>query len=244
MLIKGKLSLINSLLKNIKLELKKFDLNNNENLRRNAFIINNKIDLVIDVGANVGQYALDLRKGGYTNRICSFEPLNKAFKTLKSRAEKDNKWEVYNLALGEIAKTDVINISYNSHSSSILEMLDLHKKSQPNATYFDTQIIQIETLDNLFQDLSKSSSNIYLKIDTQGYESFVLNGALNSLKFIRFIQLEMSLKPLYNEQLLFEDLYFLLKKNNFELVSIERGFTDSKTGELLQLDGLFTKKTL
>ena len=81
-----------------------------------------------------------------------------------------------------------------------------------------------------------------MKIDTQGFEKNVLEGSINSLKYINGIQIELSLKPLYKGSLLYLDMIKYMKRYNFELVSLENGFSDHKTGELLQVDGIFFKK--
>ena len=69
-----------------------------------------------------------------------------------------------------------------------------------------------------------------------------MTGAFDSLKKISCLQLEMSLIPLYSTESSFEDLMKLLTDQNFKLIGFESGFTNNKTGELLQLDGIFIKK--
>ena len=81
--------------------------------------------------------------------------------------------------------------------------------------------------------------NYYLKIDTQGFEKEVIKGASNSLKYIKGIQLEMSLNPLYEKALDFQDMYNFIKAEGFELYSIENGFYNAKTGQLNEIEGVF-----
>ena len=52
-----------------------------------------KIDLIFDIGANVGQYAMLLRKLGYKNQIVSFEPMKKEFNILKNKSINDSFWK-------------------------------------------------------------------------------------------------------------------------------------------------------
>ena len=47
------------------------------------------VDLVLDVGANVGQFASELRLVGYKGSFVSFEPLSVAHKTLSEVAGRD-----------------------------------------------------------------------------------------------------------------------------------------------------------
>jgi hypothetical protein len=92
--------------------------------KRLEFISKNKIDIVIDVGANVGQFGKEMRALGYKGKIISFEPLKDAFEKLKIEANKDFDWEVYNLGVGSEMGKLQINVAQNSFSSSFLGMTD------------------------------------------------------------------------------------------------------------------------
>jgi FkbM family methyltransferase len=198
------------------------------------------IDTVLDVGANTGQFAKQLRNEiGYKNRIISFEPLSSAFKILEVNSKKDPLWEIHNFALGDFIQDGTLNIAANSYSSSLLEMLPSHLKSAPESQYQNNEVIKIKTLDSIFKEITVPSKNIYMKIDTQGFESRVLRGSEKSLELIDTIQMEMSLIPLYKDEMLFEDLYNIMKSKEYTLVGIENGFSDKTSGQLLQIDGIF-----
>ena len=198
------------------------------------------IDTVLDIGANSGQFAQQLRADlGYAKRILSLEPLSSAFELLKANAKDDPAWEVFNFALGEAEEKREINIAGNSYSSSLLSMLPAHLKSAPESKYIGKEVIDIRTLDSLFGYLCKAATNVYMKIDTQGFESKVLKGAEQSLSQIDTVQMEMSLVPLYEGELLFNEMYMLMSKKGYSLVSIETGFSDQASGQLLQVDGIF-----
>jgi FkbM family methyltransferase len=72
------------------------------------------IDLVVDVGASVGQYASDLRAAGYGGRIVSFEPLQGPYGVLAAGAARDGCWEAHRLALGDEAGDARMNVSEDS----------------------------------------------------------------------------------------------------------------------------------
>jgi len=207
--------------------------------RRKSIFDTYAVDLVLDVGANIGQYGSELRSIGYKGRIASFEPLSSAYGLLSERATHDPQWEVENHALGDEEGAATINIAGNSYSSSLLDMLPAHVKSEPASGYVGTEDIRIRTLDTVFPTLVRGAKNIYLKIDTQGFEESVLKGAKSSLQHIDTLQLEMSLTPLYANELLFNEMYQLLIDKGYQLIAIEPGFTDSKTGQLMQVDGIF-----
>ena len=210
--------------------------------RRRQILDEARINLVLDVGANTGQYARQLRREiGYTGRILSFEPQEVAFRTLQANAEGDGAWGVFHLGLGDVETTMEINVAGNSYSSSFLEMLPAHLASAPESRYVGRETIQVRTLDALFPSLCRPGDQVYLKMDTQGFESRVLRGAEGSLDRIAIIQMELSLVPLYEGEMLFHQMCAHMKSKGFHLVAIEPGFCDPASGELLQVDGIFRR---
>jgi FkbM family methyltransferase len=208
-------------------------------VRRSLLFKTFDISAVLDVGANVGQYAKQLRKLGFKGRILSFEPLSSAFRVLERTAQDDELWETYNHALGSADTHATINIAGNSYSSSLLEMLPSHVQSAPDSTYIGQEQITIKSLDSIFWSLGLQSDNVYLKIDAQGYENEILRGATSALEHIDTIQLELSTRPLYIGGLLFDEMHKHLGEMKYSLIGIEPGFTDASTGELLQFDGIY-----
>jgi len=208
--------------------------------RRRALFESFKIDTVLDVGANTGQYGKYLRNViGYKGRIISFEPLSSAYSELRRTAIADGSWKAINNALGNKNGRIQINIAGNSLSSSALEMLPSHLKAAPESKYIGKEDIEVITLDSVFKDICSTKQSILLKIDTQGYERFVIEGATNSLPFIATIELEMSLVPLYQGEMLFNEMYEGLYRRDYRMVSIEAEFSDNRTGQVLQVDSIF-----
>jgi FkbM family methyltransferase len=208
--------------------------------RKKQIFASYAIDTVLDIGANTGQFAEHLRHDlGYTGRIFSFEPQSRVFEELKANAEGDARWKVYKWALGEAASTAEINISRNSLGSSLLTVLPTFLKSAPNAVCVGKEVIQVKPLDSFFSDYCTTENNVYLKIDTQGFESRVLKGAERSLPQIDTVQMEMSLVPLYQDELLIHDMCTLMAGKGYTLVSLEGVFADSRSGQLMQVDGIF-----
>lgn len=202
------------------------------------------IDTLFSVGANRGQYALELRKTGYGRRIISFEPLKSAFSVLAQNAANDPKWTVNNYALGNEDSTGVINVAGNSYSSSLLEMLPAHYESAPHSKYVGQEDIVVRKLDSIFDEFASDKDKIMLKIDTQGYEKHVLEGAMNSLDKIKVIQLEISVVPLYKDEILFVDMLHYMEEKGFKLYLMTEEFSDEHTGQLLQVNATFVKKEL
>lgn len=215
-----------------------------EEVARAKLIKYYSVNTIIDVGANVGQFASAMRHSDYLGSILSFEPQESAFSQLQLASQDDKRWHVFHHALGTHKQQLELNIAGNSYSSSILDMLPAHEAYAPESKYVSKETISVDSLDNIFENLVDVGDNIFLKIDTQGYEKQVLEGAARSLHSILLIQLEMSLQPLYDNEPLFDEIYTYLTGKNFELLTVENGIRDKVTGCLLQIDGIFINKTL
>ena len=205
-----------------------------------------QVDLVLDVGANQGQYGLDLRDCGYTGRIISFEPLRNAHTILSEVASRDPLWTVAErMAIGESNGTATINVSGTDASSSLLPMLGSHLEAAPASGYVDVESVELCTLDSAFARVTDrveggKCSRVFLKIDVQGYEAAVLAGARDLLQSrICGMQIEMSLVPLYEGQVLYADTYDQVSRSGFKLWNLFPVFSDANSGRLLQVDGVF-----
>ena len=208
-----------------------------------AAIQNFGIDLVIDVGANTGQFSGELRDGGFSGHILSFEPLSAAYQSLIQNSKGDDYWDVFpRCAIGDIDGEVIINVSKNSVSSSILPMLSSHHTAAPQSNYVAQEVTPIFKLDSVLPAKIMGFHSVLLKIDTQGFEWKVLDGATNILPQIMAIQMELSLVDLYDGQHLWLECIERLKNLGFSLWSLQPAFTDHKTGQTLQFDGLFIRQ--
>lgn len=200
------------------------------------------INVIFDIGANVGQFSSEIRSKGYTGKIISFEPLTSAREILSKEAVRDRNWIIHDrVAIGNQNGFVDINISKNSYSSSILPMLKTHLDAAPNSEYIGVEKTPIITLDSIADSYLDQNSNCFLKIDTQGYETQVLNGAPKTLAKAKGILCELSLVKLYNGQDLWKDKIARFEKEGFVLWSLQRGFTDNNNGRTLQMNGIFLR---
>ena len=211
--------------------------------RRAKLLETYNTDLVLDIGANTGQYARGLRELGYRGKIVSFEPLSAAYLDLKKWADKDRNAVAVNSAIGNIDGNVEFNVAGNSTSSSILDILPEHTSAAPESAFIAKETVSLRRLDSVYNKYCSSNDSILLKIDAQGYEMHVLEGAKKVLDLISSLQIEISLVPLYKGQLLFIDVVSWLMERGFQLVDIEPIFVHAKTGEVLQVDCFFRAPT-
>jgi FkbM family methyltransferase len=226
-------------LRRVSLDVVKFDSGTHPLARRMRLFEAHGIELVLDVGANVGQYASELRDLGYRGAIVSYEPLSSAFRQLEQRARGDRQWRVINAGLGSTAGTATIHIAGNSQSSSLLPMLESHVRAAPSSAYVGTEQVTIQTLAQALTDNTAASRPTLVKIDAQGYEQKILESAGALLGSVVGVQLEMSLTPLYEGELLMAPMIEYLAGRGLALMSIEPGYADPESGRLLQADGVF-----
>ncbi len=219
------------------------NVNQFDNSYRLVLAFNEKqIDFIFDVGANEGQFVKELRYYGYKGNFLSFEPINTVHEKLLSNSAKDDNWEVYKpIALGNKNSENTINISKNLVSSSILEITDEHIENAPDSKFISKQPISERKLDDIFSEFDLKNKNLFLKIDTQGYEYEVLKGAEKILNEFQGILIEVSLTNLYEGQKNWFDIVDFIQKKGFHLWSIDRGFSNKKNGKTLQVDMCFFK---
>jgi len=201
------------------------------------------INLVLDVGANEGQFGCDLRAAGYKGRILSFEPGELAFERLEAKAANDKLWMCRNCGLSSIEREAKLNVSENSVFSSLLkrsEDADLLGYGSPSLL---GETVQLKRLDTVWPDLDCDNSRILLKTDTQGHDLSVIDGAGEYLEQICAIQMEMAFRPMYSDQASVDAVLARMRDSGFVLIGLWKVCSSPITGELLEVDALFNRLT-
>jgi len=201
------------------------------------------INLVLDVGANVGQYSRNLIRNGYQGRIVSFEPLPDAYKTLNESRWGFANWQTEPFALGDQDSVQTLNVAGNSMSSSLREMLPNHVEAAPESAYVDSCDVSVRRLDSVIDRYLREGDRCYMKLDVQGHEHLVLKGASGCLDSITAIQMELSMEPLYEGQSMWQQAIESMEKLGFQMMLLSPGFCDRRTGLMLQADVIFMRKT-
>ena len=224
------------------LDVRVYDFKNAPMARRMALLRHHEVGVVLDVGANTGQYARSLRRNGYQGRIVSFEPMAAAFQTLQSYAQADPAWEAAHLGLGETEEEATIHIARNPQCSSLLAPLPRYLEASPAPTLVAEESVRIQPLDAVFPTYVREGERVFLKLDVQGYERHVLEGAQASLPHLAGVQLELSMVPLYEGGPVLEEMLAYLAGQGFTLMSIEPAASHPRTGQQLQVDGVFFRE--
>ncbi len=199
------------------------------------------VKTVLDIGANIGQFARELRRAGYRGDMLSFEPLSAVYASLLKVAEGDASWHIApRMALGDVPGTAEINVAQNLASSSFLQVRQRSVQAAAESGYVAKEMISIYRLEDVL-DLHWSTP-FAMKLDTQGFELRILSGAPNILAQTSLLMVEMSLVDLYDGGPGFAEMYRFLEAKGFRCVSLVQGFADNKRHELLQVDGVFVRR--
>ena len=224
-----------SLLRRLGLDVVRYAPRNYPHLRRPELLAEERVDVVLDVGASEGSWARALRAAGYAGRIVSFEPLSESFAALQLRAD----WEVHRVALGDRAGPARLHVTANRQSSSLLPLGPRHARAAPEAQVVGEEEVEVARLDDL--DIVRPGERAYLKLDVQGAELEVLRGAARTLGSVHVVEAELSAVELYDGQALIGEVVQHLRAAGFDVIGLEPSFRDRATGDLLQLNGWFRR---
>lgn len=198
------------------------------------------IKTILDIGANDGFFAKDMRARFPDAQIISFEPLRDVYAMLVERMKGDSKFQAFNVALGENSGAMTIHHSASHASSSLLPMGDLHKKIYPGTVEHIDEEIKIERLDDVLRDIHLETPMLF-KIDVQGFEAGVIKGGSETLRKAEIILVENSFVTLYEGQLLFAGIHDLLRNLGFSYRGRGETHYDPSTKEPIYEDSVFIR---
>ena len=204
------------------------DLKHKKNIYKNLQkLFNKKIDIVFDIGGHKGETSLDLLKKFKIEKIFIFEPVQDSFKKMSNNLIKQkNKFEInkFNFALGNETKEILINKTAESSSSTINQIninSNYYKRKNKilkfffkNKNFQSKEKIKLKKISDFFDEYSVSSVDL-MKIDTEGYEYFILNDLNNRIKKIKAIYFEHHYDFMIVKNYTFSQIHSLLTKNGF-----------------------------
>lgn len=161
------------------------------------FLHTRPIDLVVDIGANLGQFAESVRARGYRGRMISVEPLPDIHACLP-RARVAQPWTTVCTAIGDTTGRVDIHAPPN-HSLASIKSISQAGAAMIGAETAGTRVVTVDltTVDRLLAD--DPAQHIFLKVDTQGYERQVLDGARATLPRCEGLLLELPIEHLYDD---------------------------------------------
>lgn len=223
-------------------ELRRLNVTNSEIGLTLGLLRHANCDIVLDVGANVGQFGRDLCQLRPDLPIVSFEPQSTAHAKLCAMARRFPQWAVAEqVAIGAEEGEALINLSRNSYSSSLLPINRTHVDSAPESVYVGQERVRVARLDDVALPYLHGRQRAFLKIDTQGFEEPVLTGAVGLLDRCVALKIELSFSELYVGQVLGFEMLERVKAMNYKLFGICSGIRNPDSGELLQADAYFIR---
>lgn len=196
-----------------------------------------RIDAVLDVGANVGQFAGYLRREGWAGPIVSFEPIPEAHAALVGKAAGDPAWQVApRCALGDRDGKAMLEVSAESDMSSLLPQAGLLQGLSPSSAVVRQVEVPLARLDGVAAVAGSAWERMFLKIDVQGGEAAVLAGAEGLWSRIAGVQVELSLVELYRGERPWRETLDGLIRRGFEPHLWLPGYFSRQLARHLQVD--------
>jgi len=192
---------------------------------------------MVDVGAASGEFAATVQAHCGLRSALLVEPQPAFYRQLEERFPGPT-MTVHNCAVSDASGTMPMEILNANYSSSLLPVIPEAggANRRLDLSVRETIVVDVRRLDDLARQVTGDID--LLKIDTQGSELHVLRGAVETLRRVRLIWIEVSFVPLYEGSALFADVHALLRQHRFYLHSLHDGFRGDH-GELLQADALF-----
>jgi len=202
------------------------------------------IDLVLDVGANRGQFGEELRRMGYAGRIVSFEPIASAFSDLSAVAARDGNWECHEMALGRHNEERLLRVSDDSVFTSFLEPNRwCGERFGSRATDGRSERVVVRRLADLMADSAfrLDGRRVFLKMDTQGFDLEVFGGLPDGCNAVVLLQSEVSVVPIYEGMPHFTESIAAFERAGYEVIGLFPVSTDLSTLRVIEYDCLMVR---
>ena len=211
--------------------------------QRSLLLSSLDITHVIDVGANVGQYATELRRAGFAGLIDSFEPGHEPRATLRAAARKDPRWRVHGVALGETAgAAQLMTWAGPSNAAASLRTPTSGLRSILGEPV--TEQVEVTTLDQWLSTTDCNLRRTLLKIDVQGFEAQVLAGSTHAMERLAAIEMELPLQQMYEEQSTMAEILNAMDAAGYAPATIMTERFHSGWLGAVDVDAIFVRKEL
>ena len=196
-----------------------------------------EVDAIFDIGANIGQSVTAFRAGGFMGSIVSFEPVSHLFTALVQMETVDKCFHAESIALGATEGVADIQVSGgHAGASSLLPMTEIVRINAPDQIVVRSESIRVSTVDAMSAKYYPTGDRLFLKIDAQGYEKFILDGAKNSLPRVIGMRLELALVHTYEGESLLHELLPVIYAHGFRVVAFDSAWGNDHTAEIYQVN--------
>jgi FkbM family methyltransferase len=194
--------------------------------------------VIFDVGANVGQTAVDLVRFFPKSQIHCFEPASEPFQELDKRARSWSNVAVHRSALGDQAAVRTMRVAGGADSERntlAVEAVDAEA----------SEAVSIETLDSFCKRNSVTRLTL-LKMDVQGWELHVLRGGRTLLESggIDFVFTEAAFDTHSKEMTSFADIHREMERTGFVLSGIYDQFRWGNKAEVYFCNVLYSHASI
>jgi FkbM family methyltransferase len=196
-----------------------------------------EINCVLDVGANRGQFAQQLRDAGYRGHVASFEPVPEAFAELERAAARDPGWTAYPWALGREEGHVPMNVVADT-LSSLLPATSFGARRHPRLRKPVAVDVQVRRLDAILDEVLApvADPRPYLKLDTQGYDLEAFAGLGQRVADFIGMQSEVALLQIYEGMPRMPEALAAYEAAGFEITALYPVSRDMRTGRVLEFD--------
>ncbi|HEU4452451.1 MAG TPA: FkbM family methyltransferase [Longimicrobium sp.] len=206
------------------------------------FLVGFDVGCVIDVGANVGGYARGLRGLGYAGRIVSFEPVSGTFAQLREIAAGDALWETHRMALGPSDGEAPMRVFPGHQNSTFSRPGEFAREWLPSALAEEhVENVPLRRLDTLLADGTLDPGvPTLLKVDAEGYDWSVIEGAGERIRDFVGVQMELMVQPMWENARPLGESVTRLAEMGFEPVSFS--VVNRARFSAIVIDGLFRNR--
>lgn len=196
---------------------------------------------IIDIGAHIGMFSRCAHLVFPRADIFAFEPLSDPFQEMRGKCAEIQRFKCFNVAIGDTSRMEKIYRNEAEQSSSFLEVTDLAVDAYPHIARTRKEMVRVSTLDEIMSK-EEFRAPVLMKVDVQGYEKSVFDGGPAVLSKTSYLLCELSLQPMYKGQALFDEVYRFLVASGFMFAGVLDDHRHPRTGEILEIDGLFVKR--
>jgi FkbM family methyltransferase len=195
---------------------------------------------VLDVGANVGQFAVAAAKLFPNAKVYSFEPVPSSIEELRKNVSKLENVTVYPFALGDAEGEVTLHVAADSRQSSILPTTETGIGLISTAQETDVITVKISTLDRVFAGV-EFQPPVLLKLDVQGYEAQVISGGEQTLKRVNYVVAEAPFEPTYKGEAEFMDIVRMMEEQSFRFEGPISCYSPQGGSRVVEIDALFVR---